>query len=369
MTTLVRIGVLAAITFCAGCNATVSHTESYHIEPVVEGIDVPWGMAWLPNGDLLVTEREGKLFRVRVTDKGLVEIADVPKVHANGQGGMLDVELHPAYEDNGWLYLTYSSPEGSGEGSNTALVRGRLDGDRLIDQEVLYKAEPNTNRGSHYGSRIEFDDDGYLFFSVGDRGARDVNPQDLSRDSGKIYRLHDDGQIPVDNPFVGREGVKEAIYSWGHRNPQGMAKHPETGRIWAHEHGPRGGDEVNIVKAGYNYGWPILSYGINYSGSEFAEGTEREGYESPAWYWVPSIAPSGMTFVTSDKYPDWQGHLLVGSLKFNYLVLCRLAGESVSGQEVLFKNIGRVRNVRQGPDGLIYIGLDGEGIVRIVPKG
>ncbi|MEX1032148.1 MAG: PQQ-dependent sugar dehydrogenase [Cellvibrionaceae bacterium] len=341
--------------------------DGYRVETVVEGIAVPWGMVWLPDGDMLVSNRSGELYRVRDGEIAGT-IGGLPEVHVNGQGGLLDLELHPDYAENGWLYISYSSPEGEGSGSHTALMRAKLDGDQLVQSETLYKASPNTRRGQHYGSRIEFDDQGYLYFSIGERGARDENPQDLSRDGGKVYRLHDDGRVPEDNPFVGREDAIAAIYSYGHRNPQGMAKNPETGEIWIHEHGPRGGDEVNIVKPSANYGWPILSYGINYSGTEFAEGTEREGYQSPTWYWDPSIAPSGMTFVTSDKYPDWQGDILVGSLKFRYLVLAHVQGNEIPSAEVMFEDIGRVRNVRQGPDGFIYVATEGNGIVRIVPE-
>jgi len=355
--------LFAAFLLTAACTA---EEPGYRLETVVDGIDIPWGMVWLPGGDMLVSNRGGELYRVTDGDKTPVD--GVPEVHVNGQGGLLDLQLHPNYEDNGWLYLSYSSPAGEGRGSNTAIMRAKLDGNRLVDQAVLYKAEPNSRRGQHYGSRIEFDDEGYLYFSIGERGARDQNPQDLSRDGGKIYRLHDDGSVPDDNPFVDRDDAKPAIYSWGHRNPQGMDRHPDTGQIWIHEHGPRGGDEVNVIKPGANYGWPILSYGVNYSGTAFAEAEEREGYESPVWYWDPSIAPSGMTFVTSDRYPDWQGDLLVGSLKFRYLVLCDVEGNAINDAEILFEDIGRVRNVRQGPDGYIYVATEGNGILRIVPE-
>jgi len=343
--------------------------ENYTTETVVSDVSVPWGMDWLPNGDMLITERSGTLHIFR--DGQLSEpVAGVPEVWANGQGGLLDVALHPDYEENGWIYITYSSPQGNERGANTALMRARLNDDHssLTDQEVLYKAVPNTTRGQHFGSRIAFDDEGYLYFSIGDRGNRDVNPQDINRDGGKIYRLNPDGSIPEDNPFVNEDGAVKAIYSYGHRNPQGMDTHPETGEIWTHEHGPRGGDEVNLVKKGENYGWPIISFGINYSGTEFAEDTARAGMMQPDWYWDPSIAPSGMEFVTGDTYPEWKGHLLVGSLKFNYLVLCRMENNTITGEELLFEGIGRVRSVEQGPDGYIYVGTEGNGIVRIVPK-
>lgn len=357
---------LTALVFAFSLHACYAE-QNYDVETVVEGIAVPWGMVWLPNGDMLVSNRTGELYRVR-NGEIAGTIKGLPEVHVNGQGGFLDLELHPRYQENGWLYFTYSSPEREGGGSNTALVRAKLKGDELVEQEVLYKASPNSSRGQHYGGRIEFDDAGFVYFSIGDRGARDENPQDLSRDGGKIYRLSDDGQVPEDNPFVDHENAIAAVYSYGHRNPQGMAKNPENGAIWIHEHGPRGGDEVNIIKAGENYGWPILSYGVNYSGTEFAEGTEREGFQSPAWYWVPSIAPSGMTFVTSDRYPEWKGDLLVGSLKFRYLVLAEVDGGSIADAKILFEDIGRVRNVRQGPDGYIYVATEGQGIKRIVPN-
>lgn len=345
--------------------------NQYTTETVVTGIPIPWGMVWLPDGAMLITNRNGEIYLF--SNGKLVEepIKGVPEVWANGQGGLLDIELHPEYEENGWIYITYSSPEGEGEGAHTALMRAQLNDDRssLINREVLYKAVPNTDAGQHFGSRIEFDDEGYLYFSIGERGNRDENPQDITRDGGKIYRLNDDGSIPEDNPFVNKAGAKKAIFSYGHRNPQGMAKHPETGQIWAHEHGPRGGDEVNIIEKGKNYGWPIISFGINYSGTEFAEDTARAGMEQPEWYWDPSIAPSGMTFVTSDRYPEWKGDLLVGSLKFGYLVRCEVENNTITEDKILFEEIGRVRNVRQGPDGYIYVATGGNGIVRIVPEG
>ncbi|MGH1470480.1 MAG: PQQ-dependent sugar dehydrogenase [Cellvibrionaceae bacterium] len=340
--------------------------KQYTTETFVEGIRVPWGMAWLPNGDMLITNRKGELHRF---SNGKLSLIDgLPAVHANGQGGLLDIEVHPKFSENGWVYFSYASQEGKSGGSNTAIMRAKLDGDKLDSKELLYKASPNSRRGQHYGSRIEFDNNGYLFFSIGDRGARNENPQDITKDGGKIYRLHDDGKIPIDNPFVGKQGAREAIYSFGHRNPQGMAKNPTTGDIWVHEHGPRGGDEINIIEPTKNYGWPILSYGINYNGTQFAEGEEREGFESPIWYWDPSIAPSGMAFVTSDNYPEWKGNLLVGSLKFAYLVLCDVEGNEIKKADVLFKGIGRVRSIRQGPDGFIYVATEGQGIKKIVPK-
>lgn len=343
-------------------------SQAYEVETVVTDVAVPWGMTWLPDGAMLITDRSGELRIFR--DGELLEkpVQGLPDINAFGQGGLMDLELHPNYEQNGWIYISYSSPEGPASGANTAIMRARLEDNTLVDKEVLYKAEPNSRRGQHFGGRMEFDREGYLYFSVGDRGNRDVFPQDVTRDNGKVYRLNDDGSIPEDNPFVGKEGL-DAIFSYGHRNPQGMAMHPETGQIWTHEHGPRGGDEINIIEKGDNYGWPVISFGVNYSGTEFAEDTARAGMEQPEWYWDPSIAPSGMAFVTSDKYPEWQGNLLVGSLKFNYIVLCNIKNNNrVAGEKIIFEEIGRVRNIRQGPDGYIYVATEGNGIVRIVPK-
>jgi len=233
---------------------------------------------------------------------------------------------------------------------------------------VLYKATPNTTKGQHFGSRIAFDNKGYLYFSIGERGNRDENPQDITRDGGKIYRLNDDGSIPSDNPFVNKEGAKTAIYSYGHRNPQGLLKHPKTGEIWNHEHGPKGGDEINIVKKGANYGWPVITYGVNYSGTDITDKTEMEGMEQPIHYWVPSIAPSGMAFITSDKYKGMEGDLLVGSLKFQYLEHLIMDGNKVVDRVKLLPEIGRVRDVKEGPDGYIYIAVEGKGIYKLVSK-
>ncbi|MEO0902396.1 MAG: PQQ-dependent sugar dehydrogenase, partial [Bacteroidota bacterium] len=265
----------------------------------------------------------------------------------------MDIKVHPNFEKNKWLYLTYSSPEGTGSGANTALLRATLQNGELLDQKVLYKASPNSSKPYHFGSRIEFDTNGFLYFSIGDRGSRDKNPQDVTRDGGKIYRIHDDGSIPSDNPFVQKTGAKTAIFSYGHRNPQGMVRHPNTGKIWIHEHGPRGGDELNILKKGKNYGWPIITYGINYSGTKITDETTRPNMEQPIYYWVPSIAPSGLEVISSDKYPNWKGNVLAGSLAFQYLERLVLDDHKVTYREKLLNGMGRVRSVKQGPDGYI----------------
>lgn len=343
--------------------ATLPEEVAVNAELVVDGLEIPWGLEFLPDGTLLISEKSGRLIRFKDGEK--TEISGVPAVYLRGQGGLMDLKLHPNYGENGLIYLTYASEEGPGEGGHTALARARLQGDALVDLQVLYKATPNTTRGQHFGSRIEFDNAGYLYFTIGERGERDINPQDINRDGGKVYRLFDDGRVPSDNPFVGVDGL-DAVYSYGHRNPQGMERNPETGEIWIHEHGPRGGDEINIIRKGANYGWPVVTYGINYDGSPITDKTEMPGMEQPIHYWVPSIAPSGMAFVTSDRYPSWKGNLLVGSLSFQYLERLELDGTRVTHREKLLDRIGRVRNVRQGPDGYIYAAVEGKGIYRLV---
>ena len=370
--TIVSLFTVAILSY--SCNAQVKPNDiavkddvkNYKLEVVASEIAIPWGMAWLPDKTMLVTEKSGVLYHIKNGVK--TEIKNVPAVYARGQGGLLDVVLHPDYAKNGWIYITYSSDEGDGDGGNTKLIRAKLLNGGLTQIEPLYKATPNTTKGQHFGSRIVFDNDGYLYFSVGERGEEFVNPQDIKRDGGKIYRLNDDGSIPKDNPFVGQAGVKEAIFTYGNRNPQGMAINPATGAIWANEHGPKGGDEINIVKKGANYGWPVVTYGVNYDGSQITAETERKGIEKPIYYWLPSIAPSGMAFVTGDKYPDWKGHLLVGSLKFQYLELVKLKGNEIIGRQKIATDVGRLRDVKQGPDGFIYMAVEDKGIVKIIPN-
>ncbi|MEN8125061.1 MAG: PQQ-dependent sugar dehydrogenase [Bacteroidota bacterium] len=340
--------------------------KNYTYEIIVSDIAIPWGMCWLPDGSMLITEIGGELFHFNNGIKTKIE--NVPNIHRKGQGGLLDIETHPNYINNGWLYITYASSEGSGEGGNTALIRAKLNDGKLTSIEKLYKASPNSQKGQHFGSRVRFDKKGFLYFSIGDRGNRDENPQDITKDGGKIYRLNDDGTIPKDNPFIDQPKAKRAIFSYGHRNPQGMVINPKSGKIWVHEHGPKGGDEINIIKKGTNYGWPIITYGINYSGTPITDITKKEGMEQPLYYWTPSIAPSGMEFITSNIYPGWKDHLLAGSLKFQYLELLKLSDNKVIERTKLLEDIGRVRNVRQGPDGYIYVAVEHKGIIKIIPK-
>jgi glucose/arabinose dehydrogenase len=343
-----------------------SKEQSFRVEEVITGLRSPWGLAFLPNGDMLVTDKFGTLYRHNQKD-GLQEITGVPEVVSRGQGGLMDVELHPDFEKNNWIYLTFSK-KGSGNTATTAVMRAKLKGNKLEKEEIIFEALPYLSTRHHYGSRLEFDKDGYLFVSVGDRGRRNDNPQYLDNFCGKIHRLHDDGSIPKDNPFVDDKKAIGSIYSYGHRNPQGLTMHPETGRIWAHEHGPRGGDELNLIQKGENFGWPIISYGINYNGTTFTEETKKEGMLQPKKYWVPSIAPCGMTFVNSDRYPNWKNDLLVGSLRFEYIARIEMDGEEVVEEESLLKNIGRIRDIQVSPDGYIYFSKENPGVVyKLVP--
>lgn len=346
---------------------TRSQKQQFTIDTVVTGLDIPWGMEFLPNGDMLIAEREGILYRY--TGGELQKISGLPDILPKGQGGLMDLRLHPDYALNGWLYFSYSEPsESSPNEGNTSIMRARLSGNRLVDNEEVFDGKPDGRRGVHWGCKLQFDKEGYLWFGIGDRGQRDDNPQTLTNHAGKIHRIHDDGTIPEDNPFIDTPGAMPTIYSYGHRNPQGTTMHPETGDIWESEHGPRGGDELNLIEAGKNYGWPVISYGINYSGTKFTDLTEKEGMEQPVVYWDPSIAPCGMTFVDSDRYPGWKNNILIGSLRFKYLERIELKGNEVIAQEKLLEGIGRVRNVEMSPDGFIYVAMETPGfIVRLLP--
>ncbi|CAG5003694.1 Aldose sugar dehydrogenase YliI [Dyadobacter sp. CECT 9275] len=343
------------------------------VDTVAKGLTMPWASALLPNGDLLVTERGGKL---RLVKNGILdpqEISGIPQVWYKGQGGLLDINLHPDYKKNGWIYISYSSPkkageEGDDEGANTALMRAKLKDHALVEIQQLFKALPNVKGNVHYGGRIVFDKKGYVFLSLGERGQKE-NSQNLGRDQGKVVRLHEDGKIPTDNPFVNTAGARPEIWTYGHRNPQGMVINPATGVIWEHEHGPQGGDELNIIKKGSNYGWPLITFGIDYDNSIISKDTARVGMEQPVTYWKPSIAPCGMTFVTNDKFKGWKGDLLVGSLKFMYLQHLTVKGDKVTKREIIFEKLGRVRDVRQAYDGNIYVVLENSGkVVKLSPK-
>lgn len=324
---------------------------------LTDGLEHPWGMAFLPNGSILITERPGRLRLLQNGNLHPQPISGLPKIIAKGQGGLLDVILHPKYEKNGWIYLSYSAPGRRGMG--TEVARARLTNYRLTDLQVIFRLERKTSESYHFGSRLLFDHAGHLYITIGDRGDR-PRAQNLADHAGSVIRLHDDGSVPKDNPFSSQQGAKPEIYSYGHRNPQGMALHPATRKVWIHEHGPQGGDELNIIGKGRNYGWPVITYGVNYViGTSIGEGTHKQGMEQPNYYWVPSIAPSGMAFYTADKFPNWKGSLFVGSLKFRLLARLELDGEAVVREERLLEGkLGRIRDIRTGPDGYLYLLTD-----------
>lgn len=349
----------------AESNIFKSEKLTFRLDTVATGLDVPWGVAFLPDGSLLVTEREGKLYKVRHRQN--IEIKGVPEVVAEGQGGLLDIALHPDFRQNQYVYLSYSKAKG--RQATTAVMRAKLEGNMLTGQKVMFEALPYTTTRHHYGSRLVFGKGNQLFISVGERGNEDENPQNKDNDLGKIHRINDDGSIPSDNPFKDRTGKATSLYTYGNRNPQGLALHPETGELWETEHGPRGGDEINIIRPGRNYGWPLTTYGIDYSGAKITDKVTAPGIEPPIHHWTPSIGPSGMAFVTGDRYKPWKGSLLSGALPLQYLNLSYLDGAKVIKEEKLLENIGRVRDVRMAPDGYIYIAVeDNEGsIFRLAP--
>jgi glucose/arabinose dehydrogenase len=340
----------------------------YRVETVVDGLEIPWGLEFLPNGDILIAERNGTLSRF-TKDKKLVQITGLPPVLVAGQGGLMEVKKHPDYENNGYLYFAFSyfNEKNKNEG-NTAIIRGKLKGNHLTSIETIFKGTPLVTTRHHFGSRIAFDNEGHLYFSIGDRGKHNEFAQSLDNSNGKIHRLNDDGTIPADNPFVNTAGAQPSIFSFGHRNPQGVVRHPVTGDIWTHEHGPRGGDEINIIGKGKNYGWPLITFGINYNGTIITTDTAMAGMEQPLYYYVPSIAPCGMDFVTGKRYKGWENSLLIGSLRFEYLERVEIENNKVIKRETLLPGIGRVRNVQVSPDGYIYVGVENPGrILKLIP--
>lgn len=362
---------LAALLFAASgspltdAQAQAADTETYEsthydltVETVTDGLRNPWGMAFLPDGRFIVTERSGNIRLVTRNGKKSDPLSGVPDVLARGQGGLLDVALDPNFTSNQFVYISYSEPGAGGAG--TAVTRATLDlaANRLTDQKVIFRQEPKSSGGRHFGSRLVFAPDGTLFITIGDRGERSRN-QDLTINRGQVIRINSDGTLPHDNPFIGVPGRRPEVWSYGHRNPQGATLNPNTGRVWTVEHGARGGDEINLPEAGLNYGWPVISYGRHYSGGKIGEGTEKPGFEQPVFFWDPSIAPSGMAFYAGAPFAKWQGNLFVGSLKFGLLIRLELRDNRVVAEERLLEGLDdRVRDVRLGPDGLLYLLTD-----------
>ena len=355
---------MAAVSLGAACPLAAaerlgtfkSAKHRFHLVKVVDGLEHPWGLAFLPDGRMLVTERPGRL-RI-VADGWLVPepVAGVPEVWDDGQGGLLDVALHPGFAENGLIYLSYASPDDDNDAA-TAVARGRLVGARLEDVEEIYVALPRDDGGRHFGSRLLFAD-GYLFVTAGERGEPD-RAQDVGDPAGSVIRLLDDGGVPEDNPFIGQADARPELYSFGHRNPQGMAREAATGRIYAVEHGPKGGDELNLIEPGMNYGWPVITYGKSYMGFKIGEGTHKEGMAQPVHYWVPSISPSGLMIYDADRFPAWHGSFFAGALSGELLVRLEVAGGKAVVEERMLEDLEeRIRDVRQGPDGLIYLLTD-----------
>ncbi|MEN9203289.1 MAG: PQQ-dependent sugar dehydrogenase [Thermostichus sp. DG_1_6_bins_120] len=346
--------------------------QAFRVVTLASGLEHPWGMAFLPDGSILVTERPGRLRRVTTNGLDPQPIAGVPQVFAQGQGGLLDVALHPQYSENGWIYLTYAAEKIPGSGrAGTRVARAKLGQEGLYDLEVLFDMERQTPAGQHFGSRLAFDKEGLLYISTGDRGERD-RAQDLGDHAGKVLRVTDSGGIPADNPFVNQAGALPEIYTYGNRNIQGLARHPETGVIWSHEHGPQGGDEINLIAPGVNYGWPLITHGREYTGEPVGQGrSEAPGLASPLLHWTPSIAPSGMAFYTGEAFPEWQGNLFVGALAGQHLARLQLQGDRAVAEERLLEGaVGRIRDVRQGPDGLLYLLTDAPNgsLLRLEPE-
>ena len=372
--TAVIAGCLASL-LAAGPTAFAEEIErseqhDFHLVTIAEGLEHPWGMAFLPDGGMLITERPGRL---RLFKDGRLQaeaIAGTPEVVARGQGGLLDVALHPDFADNRLVYLSYA---GAGEdGVGTEVARARFDESRLEGLEVIFRAQPKTSGRNHFGSRLLFADDGTLYITLGDRYSFKEEAQNPANHLGSIVRLNDDGSVPDDNPFVGRQDARPEIFSYGHRNVQGLALQRATGTLWAHEHGPQGGDEVNILRPGANYGWPAITYGIDYSGAIISEKTSAPGMEQPVVFWDPSIAPSGMAFYDGDRFPKWKGDLFVGALAHQHLRRLMIEGQRVVGQEELLGGLNeRIRDVRNGPDGYLYVLTDSPSgrLLRLEPAG
>ena len=346
-----------ALAAVAGGPTPATAQVDLEVATVAEGLEHPWGMAFLPDGRMLVTERPGRLRLVSAGGLVSEPIVGLPEIRARGQGGLMDVVLAPDFAETREIFISFSEP-GPG-GAATAVARGQLADGFLENVEIVFRQHPRVENPRHWGSRLVFAEDGTLFVTLGDRGDFSDQAQDLSDLIGTVARVHRDGGIPADNPFVEEANADPAIWSYGHRNIQGAALHPETGALWTHEHGARGGDEVNIASPGLNYGWPVITHGVDYSGASIGIGSAAPGMEQPLHYWVPSIAPSGMAFVTGDVYPGWQGDLLVGALRDRLLVRLELEGDVVVAEHRLLRDLGeRIRDVRIGPDGHIYLLTD-----------
>lgn len=343
---------------------SIEDTGSYAINIVSTEVENPWGITWINNEEALITEKSGKILLLK-NDEIVDSLSGVPSPYLNGQSGYLDIIKHPNYDDNGWIYITYSKK--SGDGGSTTLARFKIDGNQATDWEDIYQTMPITSGPVHFGSRIIFDNDGYLYFSTGERGVKE-NAQNLKNDMGKVHRLKDDGQIPEDNPFYNTTDAKKSIWTYGNRNVQGMVYDAENNLIYATEHGPQGGDELNLIKKGVNYGWPVITYGIDYDGSVISDLQEKEGMEQPLHYWTPSIAACGLLFYTGDKFPQWKNNIFAGALAKMHVTRIELEDGKYKQEEKMLENKGRVRQISQSPEGYIYILTEGPGqVIKLSP--
>jgi glucose/arabinose dehydrogenase len=335
------------------------------VDTLYKNFQNPWGITWISDGRMLVTEKKGEILIFKDDKYTGQKVTGLPAVYSTGQAGLLDITVHPDYAKNGWIYISYA--KALNNGGATSIARFKLNGNAVANFEELIVTTPVWNGGTHYGSRIVFDNENFLYFSNGERGSQN-NAQDLKNSHGKIHRIHDDGRIPADNPFINTVGAVASIWTYGNRNPQGMYFDKANNRLWSVEHGPRGGDELNILEKGKNYGWPVITYGINYDGSPITNITQKEGMEQPVKYWTPSIATCGMTMVTSDNYPAWKGNILVAALAGTHIARVEMNGARATGEEKLLPGIGRVRQVSQSPDGYLYAITEGTGLlIKILP--
>lgn len=361
----VAIAIATVLSLSAHAEVLKTEKATVQLDSLVSGLNHPWGMTFLPDGRILVTERNGGLLLLSADGKTKTQLNGLPEIDARGQGGLLDVVLAPDFSSSARLYFSFSEP--GADGNSTAVARATLQNDQLSDVSVIFSQQPKYDSRYHFGSRLVFDNDGNLFITMGDRGSQRDQAQNLANHVGTVVRVTGDGAAVEGNPFIGQADAKAEIWSYGHRNIQGAALHPQTGALWTHEHGPQGGDEINIARAGKNYGWPIITYGEEYGGGVIGK-TEQAGLEQPLHYWVPSIAPSGMLFYAAELFSDWKNNMLVGSLKFGQLVRLELDGDKVSHEERIM--IGqRIRDVEQGPDGAVYLltdSSDGQ-ILRLTP--
>lgn len=360
-----KIVLTAMLAASVSATATAENVETERhkvsVSTLADGFTNPWGMAFLPDKSILVTERTGDIYWVSANGSYREKISGTPEVVAKSQGGMLDITVDPNFEKNNWVYISYSeAAQDDGKGNSTAVMRAKLNDKEFTDKEVIFRQAPKYESNAHFGSRLVFSPDGHLYITLGDRYSRMDDAQTLDNHHGKIVRIWPDGSIPEDNPFVGNDGALDEIWSYGHRNVQGADIHPETGELWSVEHGPQGGDEVNIPEAGKNYGWPEVTYGVDYGGGTISEDAVKEGTEQPFYYWVPSIATAGATFYTGDAFPEWKGDFFVAALKSSLVARLDLYEGRMMHEERLFEDAvdARIRDITQGPDGYLYLLTD-----------